>query len=372
MTRILYILRNMQPGGAETFLLAMLQRINGRRVSADIAALYGGGQLKDEFERTGARTYELGFRNIYDLGGYRRLTRLIRGNSYDVVHTKLFHADFAGRICARVAGVRRIFTTVESVHEWSVARHQKSRLKYAAFRYSARLNSRVIAVSQDIRRALIENVGLSQQLIEVIPNGVDLEVFDPEKAGTGTLRAELGLLDNALMAGAVGTLSPVKCHQTLILAAPEVLRRHPNVYFIIVGRGDQSALRQLAHEQGVGERVIFTGVRRDITNVLASLDVYIMTSLSEGISLALLEAMAMARPVIATNVGGNPEIINSPDAGLLFSAGDHIVLARSIIELLSDSSRRKALGHVARERVRHAYSLSRTIARYEQLYGVSA
>jgi glycosyltransferase involved in cell wall biosynthesis len=372
MTRILYVMRNMKPGGAETFLLSMLQRINGRRVSADVATLYGGGQLKDEFERTGARIYELNFRNVYDVGGYRRLIQLIRNNAYDVVHTKLFHADFAGRICARAAGVRRIFSTVESAHEWVGARHIKDHLKYAAFRYSAHLNRRVIAVSYDIRRALVENVGLDARLIEVIPNGVDVELFDPNKAGFGTLRTEFGLSADALTVGAVGTLNPVKCHKTFILSASEVMRRHPNVFFFIVGRGDQKALRQLAHEQGVAERVIFTGVRRDISNVLASLNVYVMTSLSEGISLSLLEAMAMARPVIATSVGGNVEIINSPDVGLLYSADDCNSLARSIVELLLDRSYRKTLGDRARERVQDAYNLSKTLARYDMLYRMSA
>ncbi|BAU48031.1 glycosyl transferase [Sulfurifustis variabilis] len=368
MIRILYIVRNLEPGGAETFLLSMLQQLDKRRFTADVACLYGSGQLEAEFARAGVRIHMMGFNALYDLRAYLRLARLVRKNRYDIIHTKLFHADLVGRLIALGVGLRPVYSTVESVHEWVGPQRLRGRFKHIVARCSSRINERVIAVSEDIRKALISNVRLPSELVEVIPNGVDTRHFDPSVHGHGSLKAELGLPPRALLIGAVGTLSPVKNHRLLIEAAPEVIKHHPHAYFVVVGRGDQTALRDLARSYGVEQRFFFTGARRDVANVLASLDAYVMTSLSEGVSLSLLEAMAMARPVIATGVGGNVEIVNSRDLGILYPPNDHNALAHAIDEVLTNRPYRELICRNARRRVCNAYSLGVAVDRYQALY----
>jgi glycosyltransferase involved in cell wall biosynthesis len=262
--------------------------------------------------------------------------------------------------------VKRIVSTVENAHEWGGANGVKGRAKYLAYRRLAK-GARVIAVSHDICSRLVRHVGLARSQVQVIPNGVDTVQFQPGRAH-GESRAELKLPEDALVVGAVGTLSPVKSHDTLVRAMRQVVSQHPNAYFLIVGRGRQDALKSLAEQEGVANRLVFTGMRRDIANVLSSLDVYVMTSLSEGLSISLLEAMAMERPVIASRVGGNVEVINSPAVGVLYDAGDHRALSRELCGLLTSAERRKAMGLMARRRICQAYDIEAAADAYEALY----
>jgi glycosyltransferase involved in cell wall biosynthesis len=360
-------MRNMAAGGAEVFLLSLLRNLNRLNFSPEVLSIYGGGVLQKEFEDIGVPTHVMHFRGLADSLSYLRLYKLMRARRYEIVHTKLFHADFVGRVCGRLAGVPAIFSSIENVHDWTKEHTLRQSLKELVCRSTARVNHRIIAVSDMIRDALVHRIGIAPERIEVIHNSVDVNIFDPQTV-QGSLKQELGLSDRDNLVGIIGTLNKNKNQKTLIEAAKHILTKNRNVHFILAGRGEQKDLRGLSEQLGIAAQIHFLGARRDIPQVLKSLDIYVMTSFSEGISISLLEAMAMKRGVIATRVGGNPEIISSDEFGVLVPPNRPDILAMEVSDLLGQPDRLLQLGENARKRVMEEFNLVSTVARYEQLY----
>lgn len=368
MQKILYIIRNMAVGGSETSLLAVLKKLDKREFQVDVLSIYEGGALQLELENIGVKTYVMRFKSFHDIASYFRLIRFIRRNKYDIIHTKLFHADIVGRICGRIAGTPKIFSTIGNAHEWEVEGTWKQKLKCAVFRLSSKANTRIFAVSKNIRSLLTRKVGIDEKSVEVMYNGVDLSEFDVRSNSMAEVRTQLGLPRDVHLVGAVGTLNQNKNHRLLIEAASRVLRERQDVFFVFVGRGDQSQLRTLASTLGVLEHILFLGLRRDIRDILNALDIYVITSLSEGLSNSLIEAMAMSKPVIATSVGGNPEIINDPEVGILIPVNRPDLLAEHILDLLANPDKAMRYGENARKRVMQEFDLNLTVSRHEAFY----
>jgi glycosyltransferase involved in cell wall biosynthesis len=365
--RVLTIMRNFGVGGAETFLLSMLQQLDRNEFELAVLGIYGGGPLQREFERAGIRTFAMQFRGLADIPNYLRLVSLLRRERFDVVHTKLFHADIVGRLCARLAGVKAVFTTVENAHEWEKRSGAKQRLKAWLFRATAGVNQAIFPVSVNVRDLLRWRVGLPADKLALVYNGVDLRALSPARVDD-SVRAELGIGADALVVGTVGSLNPIKNVGMLIDAAASVLAHRPDVYFIHAGKGDPEPFRLRARERGIESRVLFLGERRDIARILAALDVFTVTSLNEGISLALLEAMAMQRAVVVTDVGGNREIVDSADVGVCVPSNDAPALARELLRLLARPDERARLGARARERVQRDFNIERVAACYAAHY----
>jgi glycosyltransferase involved in cell wall biosynthesis len=213
-----------------------------------------------------------------------------------------------------------------------------------------RYTQRVVAVCGYIKRLLVANEGIPSDRIEVIFNGVDPSRFDvtPDRDAA---RASLGMAPEDLAVVCVARFHPVKDHPTLVRGFARAARDVPSAKLYLVGGGDDGHLRALASELGITERVVFTGVRRDIPEVYAAADLFAMSSLSEGTSVTLLESMLSRRASVVTDVGGNPEIVERGHTGLLVPRGDHEALGLSIAELLRDPSRREKMGERGRKRV---------------------
>lgn len=366
--KILYIMRNYQAGGAEMFLISLIKQFDKEKFSFSIATIYGGGSLKPSFTSLGVKTYELHFKNFFDIKSYIKLLRIIKENNYDIVHTKLFHADIIGRISAFICRVPIIISTVENAWEWEKDSGIKQKIKNFLFKFTSLCNYTVIAVTNKIYKLLIDNVGINKHLIKVIYNGVNLTEFKLINSEYNILKVENNLPTNVILIGAVGSLSPIKNHAMMIKAAKIVLSFRKDIYFFIAGKGDARDLKNFALELGVSDHVVFLGERNDIPEILRGLDVYVMTSLSEGLSISLLEAMASAKAVIATNVGGNSEIINNSYCGLLIDSNDDKALAANILELASDENQRQKLGIHARKRVHEAFDIESVVKEYTSLY----
>jgi glycosyltransferase involved in cell wall biosynthesis len=235
-------------------------------------------------------------------------------------------------------------------------------------RLAARMADRIVLLTEFQRRvALRERVAGAAKLV-VIGNGVDLERFPPS-LGMAACRRALGLPTDALVVGAVGRMTRQKGFNDLLLAAAQVLQRFPNCLFVLVGSGELGEeLRQQARELGIESRVRFLGEQRDMVSVYAAMDVFVLPSLWEGMPYALLEAMAMAKPVVATHVCGMEEFVTHGETGLLVKAKDTTALVSAIESLLADGALRSRMGAAARRRVEANHSLHRTIAGLHSLY----
>lgn len=304
-----------------------------------------------------------------DLAAVKRLYRLMRRVRPHIVHTHMAKAGTTARLAARLAGVPIVLHT----YHGHVFHSYFSPAKTAVFLNIERLlglfTDRIIAVGEKQRQELIGYRVAAPRKIMAIPLGLPLEAMLDAERERGRLRAELGLNGTHQLVGIVARLVPIKAHEVFLNAAVEVHKQRPNTRFVIVGDGERRAeLEALTRELGLGDAVRFLGWRRDMRTIYADLDVVALSSLNEGSPVAIIEAMAAARPVVATNVGGVSEVVADGESGLLVRPRDAKALARAILALLEDPSGAERMGQAARAAVYPRYSTVRLLADIERLY----
>jgi glycosyltransferase involved in cell wall biosynthesis len=337
--------------------------------------LLGGGPVAEELRACGVSVEVLGLGRLYAPRAFAaaaRLARRLRSRGVDVLHTYLVSANIYGTLAGRLAGVRAVVT---SRRDTGFSRNWRLRLVEEWLVNP--LADRVVANAPAVAEAARRERGVGPEKVVVIPNGVDLARFDPtchprEEARAWAFR-EWGISADETVVGAVGSLTPVKGHADLLEAAARVVARLPRTRFVLVGDGPlRPALASLAQRLGLGERVLLAGVRQDVARVLASFDVVALPSHTEGLSNVLLEAMAMARPVVATAVGGNRDVLRDGASGRLVPAQDPSALAVALAGMIEDPEGARAMGREARADVELRFSLARMVEAYESLYRLLA
>jgi glycosyltransferase involved in cell wall biosynthesis len=266
-------------------------------------------------------------------------------------------ADLYGGRAARRAGVPSLITRrVESYEPaWWL-------------RFKLEPYSRVVAISRVIEADLVDRVRCGRFRVARVPSAVDTSVFRPG-GDRSRWPASFGVPADARVIGAIAQLIPRKGHATLLRAFAEVVRRELDVWLVIFGRGPrEAALRRWAAELSVAERVVFAGHRDDLPTLLPGLDVLVHAAAREGLGVAVLEAMAAGVPVVASRVGGVPDIIDDGITGLLVSPGDSAAIASAVERLLGDAALRRSLAERGRQRVETAYSIARMARAYHSLY----
>jgi glycosyltransferase involved in cell wall biosynthesis len=233
--------------------------------------------------------------------------------------------------------------------------------------YSRRYFERIIAVSEDIAVNLLPDFGAER--LEVVYNSVEMPVGDAA-ADRLRIRREFGLDDNNLLIGTAGRLTPVKAYDQFLLAAKEIAGESPRARFLIAGDGPLGdELKSQAKQLGLAEKVIFPGFRNDMPAVIAAMDLFVMSSLHEGIPVVLLEAMALARPVVVTAVGGIVEVVQDGRSGRLVQPGNARELAEACKKLIRDPDSRTRLGLAAADRVRSEFTRQNQSRRLIEVYG---
>jgi glycosyltransferase involved in cell wall biosynthesis len=232
------------------------------------------------------------------------------------------------------------------------------------------LSHRVLCVSEELKRFHAKRTGFPERRMEVIHNGVDTNRFAPNPAARAAMRRELRIPDSDLLIGCVGNLSAVKDYPTVLRAIDALSRSCTNYRLIVSGEGpERKRLEEIirAHPEWK-ERVRLLGLCNHIPELLNAMDSYVLTSLTEGISNSLLEAMATGLPVVATATGGNPEVVVDGQSGILFPVGDSSCLAAHLVRLQARPEDRSRLGGGALRRVRTSFSLEAMVRNYEELY----
>ena len=294
-----------------------------------------------------------------------RLSREFRRLGTRVVHSYLFHGNFLGTLAARLARV-----PVALVSKRSLDTYPKLSDRLAC-RVANRLADRVTANSEAVRRHVHEAEGCALDKIVVIPNGVDLTRFPAVESAATTARATLAIdpPTSRPIVGTVARLAPKKGQHDLIEAAALVVRRRPDATFVLVGGGPLlSDLRTQADGLGLNGSVRFLGAVDDPIPLLSRMDVFVLSSHMEGMSNAMLEAMAAGRPVVATRVGGNAEVVEDGVTGFLVPPRDPARLAEAMLTLLDDPARASAMGVAGRARVETHYAVGPMVGRLEDLY----
>ena len=356
---VLHLIETGGPGGAEQMMVRLAAELGPEYRSE--AALIRDSWLGTALRRRGVAVTMLRDGPHGSLGTLQDLLRIIRETRVAILHSHEFFMNTLGLVASWMTGVPLVAT----VHGRNYYADRFRRR--AAYRLVARL-ARMVAVSEDVRLFLAHRVGISHRRITVIPNGVPLN-HAPSDDKTSAVRESLGLHRHSQVVGVVGSLYPVKGHKYLIEGSPQVIARIPHAAFLVVGRGRlREELEAHTRRLGVASHFRFLGHRDDVSDLLALCHVFVLPSLSEGMPLALLEAMAAGVPPIATRVGGVSEVLEDGKTGLLVPPQDSDALAKGIVSLLSDRTRAQQMAQSAREMVTSRFSLAGMVQAYQGLY----
>ena len=365
---ILFLENRLVVGGAEQQLLELVRGLDKSRFLPLVATLYGDAPLDEEFRRVpGAKLVCLERKGSLDFLPLVKVFRLLRSQRADIVQPYLTPATLFGLLPALVAG-----TPVKIVTERCGLRAKVS-WRYRLYRniedFLSRFADRVIPNSQAGREILLRR-GINPARVRVIYNGINLERLASTPEKVARVRAQMGVPPGGKLVGIVASLSPQKDHLTIHRAARIIGQHLPQTRFAVVGDGPlRPLLEREALELGVAPLVTFLGIQRDIGTYAGSFDVAVQCSVDkEGCSNVVLEAMALGKPVVATEVGGNTELVEPGVTGLLVPPGDPQALAQAVLGLLEDPQRCQAMGERGREVVRSRFSLEGMVKNYQDLY----
>jgi glycosyltransferase involved in cell wall biosynthesis len=357
---ILFLSTSSGPGGAERVISNLAASLDPRRYRA-ILCLFRPGWLKERSESCGIRTFVLPTQGMTDWRWAIQFKRLLRQEQVDVIHAHEFDANVQGACVAALSGIPLVATVHGKNYYWERLRRR------LAYRWVSR-RATMVAVSEDLKQFIVEKVGIPTSRVKVLYNGVDV-LPQCTPAEVVECRKELGLPEDHQIVGVVGNLYPVKGHQYLIEAIPAVLKTCPNTSFVFAGRGQlESELKAQACRLGVDERVHFLGLRQDIPRILAMLDLFVLPSLSEGLSMAILEAMIAGKPVVATQVGGNPELVINEETGFLVPPRDSQALGDKLIVSLTNTQQSADFAERGKRRAEGLFSLRSMVSSYQSLY----
>jgi glycosyltransferase involved in cell wall biosynthesis len=355
-------------GGAERLALEIATRLAPERFRStlcasrfEVAPTMGNDerQVLERVRQADIGFLPLGRQGRVDLWPWRRLAAYVRRERVDVLHAHMFGSNVWGTLIGRVA---RVPIVIAHEHTWSFEGEPLRRLLDREL--IGRFSDAFIAVSRADQRKMIEIERIPAERIRFIPNGIA-----PTAPAAGRdVRAELGVGSGPLI-GAIGTLRAQKAYDVLIRAAASLREKHPGLHVVIAGGGpERERLDALIGELGLSDVVLMLGRRLDVPNILAALDVAVCASNFEGSPLAVMEYMEAGLPIVATRVGGVPDLIDDGVHGLLVQPGEPLELAGAIDELLRDRPRAAALGARARERRRREFDLDVMVHNMEALY----
>jgi glycosyltransferase involved in cell wall biosynthesis len=362
---VLYLVPALDYGGSETLLLAFLKFLDKTKFHPEIHCFYSNGKLVKEFRENGITVHEWHAPRREDPITFFRMLFHLRHKKYDIVHTHLF--DWQGRIAAFLAGIPVIITTYHLVSDWDFTGNFINWVKIHLDSLTSKLNDKIIVVSEEVGENAVLKGKISAEKIVTVLNGIDVDSFcttcDEEN-----LRTDLGLEGKRVII-AVGRLEEQKGHIHLIKAARILKKDFPDINIIIVGEGPLlDVLKSKIEEYKLEDTVKLLGPRRDISELLSLADVYAMPSLFEGLPIALLEAMAAAKPIVATRVDGIQSVLRSGIEGLLVPPKDEKSLAEAISVLLSDPQLAASHAESSRKKVEEDFSIVNHVRRIEEIY----
>jgi glycosyltransferase involved in cell wall biosynthesis len=371
--KIAFVIDALSMGGAERLMVPILQHLDQATFDAYVCALQSkdGNPMAQEIRRLGIRVDCLEIRHLRDLQALPRLRRYLKQTGADLVHTQLEFANILGNLSAKLLHLPSV-CTIHVMPALEVKTKKKFHQKVEWF-VLRRLCDRVISVSEEARQYHLQISGAPARRVTTLYNGIDLAQFaavDRERARRD-VRAEFGLPPAAKLLTTVAVLRPQKGIQFMIQALPAVRAAHPDAYYLVAGSGaHQGALVEASVNAGVQERVIFAGMRSDVPRLLAASDVFVLPTLTEALPTVLAEAMAARVPIIASRVGGVPEMVTDGQNGCLVPPGDVDALVNACTTLLRESETRAALAARGWEIVNERFNIERQVDQLEDLYQV--
>jgi glycosyltransferase involved in cell wall biosynthesis len=363
--RILHAIETPGTGGAERVLVDVARSLTPPFTSHGLGLV--DGWTVAQLRAHGIDTEVLPLMRAFDFSWPRRFAKFLRLARIDVVHCHEFTTSCYAALGCMLASVPLI-ATVHGKNYWPERAYRRTALRWAMGRSSA-----FVAVSDDLRRHMVEKLGVRAERITVVSNGIDLAKFRPDAASSAAVRARHGARADDVVLICVGALEPVKAHDVLFEAFAAVRAQAPNVRLWLVGEGYlRESLEQRSAALGLADAVRFLGWQTDVHALIAAADLSVLASRSEGMPLAVIESMACGRAVVATRVGGTAEIIEDGRSGLLVPPDSAARLSSALLGLVRDAELRERLARAGLTRARERFSLQRMVTRYEELYRAAA
>jgi glycosyltransferase involved in cell wall biosynthesis len=386
------LILNLDIGGAQEVVRTLVKY--QATDCAPVVCTFQDGPLRGEIERLGVPVEVLPPRKhsivalplfIADMVRiWKALAALVRKHDLDVVQTHLLTSlDYLILILRYTTPLRAVYWTFHSFN-FEIDGSQMTRFRWllgpkkaahrTLYRWAARRIDGYIAISEQVGQALVDVIGPIGHKVEVIPNGVDVAQYDTNaqsRAGgaRSAIRAELGLDDQARLIAMIGTLKEVKGHRYMIEAMSALAPHYPDLHLLLAGDGVlRIQLEAQVADAGLNDRIHFLGSRSDVANLLAASDLFVLPSLWEGLSMALLEAMATGLPILASEVSGTVQAIVPGEHGLLIPPGDTQAIVDGLTQLLSDPDRAQKMGQAAKRRVKAEFSARKQADEHLALY----
>ena len=366
--RVLLLIDKLGFAGAEQLLYTFAGGVDRSRFDLHICGLRPGDrQGAPAMHALGFAVTELDQHHSYDLHVLRELASYIRREQIDIIHTHLLAADIMGR----VAGFITRRPVVSTIHNGRLDLDKEPRHQQWMERWTARLwCRRLIVVSNLLRDEIAEWFGVPRKKVVAIPNGIDTARFRPQPGfDAAEVKRELFGEGDYRMVANVARLVPQKGQRILVEAAAQVAATRPDVRFAFVGDGPlRDEVTALATERGIANKIVITGIRPDVPRILAASDLFVLSSIWEGMPLSLLEAMAAGCPAVATSVGGVAEVLDHGKVGLMVPPNDPEALARAIGECLDHPNQARQRAADAQAFAEQKYGMETMIRKWEEVY----
>ena len=360
---------SLRPGGAEQLMVPILKNLkdlfNIRVCALQVRA---GNPIGEQLKAQGIPVDLVEIPNLRSLNNLPSIIKYLRAQNPDLIHTQLQFADVLGSTAGKLLGIPTISTqhTIDSNTELTSA-GMRQKLTWFCLR---NFSKTVIAVSNQTREYHIKLGNIPPSKIITLHNGIDIAKFSEVSKSTGEkIRQQYGIPNDANVILTIAVLREKKGVQYLISALPQILEYHPNTVYLVVGDGDfRSYLDDLVIQKGLSGKVIFTGHQTNVPNYLAAADLFVLPTLIDAFPTVLLEAMAASKPIIASNVGGIPEIIQSGTTGILVEAEAPDQLAEQISQLITNPSQAEQLAITGHNTVLEKFSIQKQVNKLEEIY----
>lgn len=364
---VMHIIGGGEFGGAEQHIITLLKKLDRKKFNLHLCCLFPEPLLTVARRENINVTY-LEMNNKFDLKTIKKFAALIMEKDIDIVHTHGVRANFVGRLGARRVGSKVVVvTTIHSLLKYDYPNTITRALNNFLEKLTAGRTNHFVAVSTALKEDLVTQ-GINEKKISVIHNGIDLSQFTPGKSDR--LKKLINLTSDEKIIGMVARFHPVKGHRYFLEAAKILLSKEPNFKFVLVGDGDNDYIKGISEQLNLDleKQVYLLGFQKDIVEIMRSLDLLVIPSLSEGFGLTAVEAMAIKVPVVASGVGGLLDIVKDGETGILVPPGNSVAISDAILNLIKNPQKSNTLVENAYHKVWQNFSQETMAKSTENLY----
>lgn len=362
--KICYLITGLNTGGAEMMLYRLIEKLDKTKYNVIVVSIIPLGKVADKIKELGINVVSLEMKSKLELSVIFRLVHILKEFKPTILHSYLFHANLLGRIAGKIAGVPIIISSIRNTIFGG-------KIRELALRYTDFLSDATTIICETAANRMLSRKIVPKEKLHVIYNGIDPRMYQNFSEDVRqNIRKEFNIPDNATLLLSVGRLQKQKGYPYLIQSAVELKNRGYNFVWLIAGEGElRFQLEQMVKNYGLEDTIRFLGLREDVPNLMFASDIFVLSSLWEGLPGVVLEAMASGLPVVATDVGGTSELVEDGINGYIVTPGNPVMMANAVEKLINmDVESRRKIGNIGREIVQKKFTVEKMVSKHEKLY----